>query len=70
MVKGLSSPEFSAFSACVTLSSGDARLPDWLSTLPRQPTVYATLGTTFNRSPDTFQAILAALSAAPVSPGS
>ena len=44
------------------LSSGDARLPDWLSTLPRQPAVYATLGTTFNRSPDTFQAILTALS--------
>ena len=43
------------------LSSGDARLPDWLSTLPHQPTVYATLGTTFNRSPGTFQAILTAL---------
>jgi UDP:flavonoid glycosyltransferase YjiC (YdhE family) len=48
------------------LSSGDARLPDWLSTLPRQPTVYATLGTTFNRSPGTFQAILSALSPEPV----
>ena len=48
------------------LSSGDARLPDWLSTLPRQPTVYATLGTTFNRSPGTFQAILTALSTEPV----
>ena len=47
------------------LSHGDARLPDWLATLPRQPTVYASLGTTFNRSPDTFQAILAALSAEP-----
>ena len=48
------------------LSSGDARLPDWLSTLPHQPTVYATLGTTFNRSPGTFQAILTALSTEPV----
>ena len=48
------------------MSSGDARLPDWLSTLPRQPTVYATLGTTFNRSPGTFQAILTALSTEPV----
>jgi MGT family glycosyltransferase len=45
------------------LSGGDAELPDWLSTLPHQTTVYATLGTTFNRSPDTFRAILAALSA-------
>jgi UDP:flavonoid glycosyltransferase YjiC (YdhE family) len=44
------------------LSSGEARLPDWLATLPHQPTVYATLGTTFNRSPGTFQAILTALS--------
>jgi MGT family glycosyltransferase len=42
--------------------SGDERLPDWLNTLPKQPTVYATLGTTFNQSPDTFQAILTALS--------
>jgi UDP:flavonoid glycosyltransferase YjiC (YdhE family) len=48
------------------LSSGDVRLPDWLSTLPHQPTVYATLGTTFNRSPNTFQAILSALSTEPV----
>ncbi len=44
------------------LSSGDARLPDWMDTLPDQPTVYATLGTTFNQSPDTFRAILTALS--------
>ena len=42
------------------LSGGDARLPDWVSTLPSQPTVYATLGTTFNRVPETFQAILTA----------
>ena len=48
------------------LSCGDARLPDWLSTLPRKPTVYATLGTTFNRSPGTFQAILTALSTEPM----
>lgn len=44
------------------LSSGDAKPPDWLDTLPDQPTVYATLGTTFNQSPNTFRAILAALS--------
>lgn len=43
------------------LSSGDARLPDWLHTLARQPTVYASLGTTFNQSPGTFQSILTAL---------
>lgn len=47
-------------------SGDDARAPDWLSTLRRQPTVYATLGTTFNRSPGTFQAILDALRTEPV----
>jgi UDP:flavonoid glycosyltransferase YjiC (YdhE family) len=48
------------------LSSGNARLPDWLSRLPRRPTIYATLGTTFNQSPGTFQAILSALGTEPV----
>jgi UDP:flavonoid glycosyltransferase YjiC (YdhE family) len=43
------------------LSSG-GRLPDWMETLPDQPTVYATLGTTFNQSPATFRSILTALS--------
>jgi UDP:flavonoid glycosyltransferase YjiC (YdhE family) len=43
------------------LSSAD-RLPEWISALPDRPTVYATLGTTFNQSPATFQAILTALS--------
>ncbi len=43
--------------------SSDARLPDWMITaLPDRPTIYATLGTTFNQAPGTFQAILAALS--------
>ena len=47
--------------------SGDARLPDWLTALPDRPTIYATLGTTFNRAPATFRAILAALSMEDVS---
>lgn len=42
------------------LSSGGV-LPDWMGTLPDQPTVYATLGTTFNHAPATFQSILSAL---------
>ena len=42
-------------------SSAD-RLPEWIRALPARPTIYATLGTTFNQSPATFQAILAALS--------
>ncbi len=48
------------------LSQGEGRLPEWLATLPRRPTVYATMGTTFNRSPATFSAVLSALSAEPV----
>jgi UDP:flavonoid glycosyltransferase YjiC (YdhE family) len=43
-------------------SSAGAALPDWLASLPAQPTVYATLGTTFNQSPATFQAIVDAFS--------
>jgi UDP:flavonoid glycosyltransferase YjiC (YdhE family) len=42
--------------------STNARLPDWMSKLSDQPTVYATLGTTFNQAPSTFQAILSAFS--------
>lgn len=42
--------------------SSDDRLPAWITTLPDRPTIYATLGTTFNQAPGTFQAILAALS--------
>ncbi|MBN1200770.1 MAG: hypothetical protein JXJ20_02835 [Anaerolineae bacterium] len=37
-------------------------LPAWVHTLPDQPTIYATLGTTFNQAPDRFQALIAALS--------
>src|SRR5205807_6858271 len=29
-------------------------LPPWVADLPARPTVYATLGTVFNRSPDIF----------------
>ncbi len=37
-------------------------LPTWVSSLPDQPTVYATLGTTFNQKPGHFRALIAALS--------
>jgi UDP:flavonoid glycosyltransferase YjiC (YdhE family) len=46
--------------------SGDALLPDWITALPARPTIYATLGTTFNQSPATFQAVLTALNTADV----
>jgi len=41
--------------------SGDEKLPGWMDALPDRPTVHVTLGTTFNQSPGTFQAILDAL---------
>jgi UDP:flavonoid glycosyltransferase YjiC (YdhE family) len=45
------------------LSGGDV-LPAWVEELPDdRPTVHVTLGTTFNQSPETFQAVLDALSA-------
>lgn len=43
------------------LNSSDM-LPAWIDKLPDRPTVHVTLGTTFNQSPDTFQAILDGLS--------
>jgi len=49
------------------LSAGEAKPPDWLAALARRPTVYATLGTTFNRTPATFEAILTALCDEPIS---
>jgi len=41
-------------------------LPDWINTLPDQPTVYATLGTTFNQSPRVFRSLIDGLGAEPV----
>ncbi len=40
--------------------------PAWQPTWPDRPTLYATLGTTFNQSPQTFQALIDALSEEPV----
>jgi UDP:flavonoid glycosyltransferase YjiC (YdhE family) len=41
-------------------STGEG-LPPWLDVLPDRPTVYATLGTVFNRRSDIFETILAGL---------
>jgi UDP:flavonoid glycosyltransferase YjiC (YdhE family) len=41
-------------------------LPGWVESLPARPTVYATLGTVFNKRPDLFAAIIAALGDEPV----
>lgn len=39
---------------------GNTVLPEWLQSMPNRITVYATLGTTFNQSPDTFLAVIEA----------
>lgn len=41
--------------------SGNESLPGWVQNLPKQPTVYATLGTVFNRRPAFFQAMIEGL---------
>lgn len=46
--------------------TGDEALPDWVAALPERPTVYATLGTIFNKRADLFAAILAALGGEPI----
>ena len=48
-----------------TVSAG-ARLPDWVERLPDRPTVLASLGTVFNKTPGVLEAIVAALAKEPV----
>ncbi len=53
----------------VNFESGDETLPPWVADLPDRSTVYATLGTVFNRGSEglaTFQAMLAALRDEPI----
>jgi len=44
----------------------DERAPTWVDDLPPRPTVYATLGTAYNRTPGIFAAILDALGDEPL----
>ena len=46
--------------------SGDERLPAWVAALPARPTIFATLGTVFNKDASVFAAILAALQDEPI----
>lgn len=46
--------------------SSDEQLPAWVQDLPEQPTVYATLGTVFNRVTDVLRAILDGLGGEPI----
>ncbi len=42
--------------------SGDDALPTWVDDLPDRPIIYATLGTTFNKAPAVFRALIDGLS--------
>jgi UDP:flavonoid glycosyltransferase YjiC (YdhE family) len=46
--------------------SGNEELPAWVDQLPARPTVYATLGSVYNRTPGIFQAIIEGLREEPV----
>jgi len=46
--------------------SGDERLPAWVARLPARPTVHASLGTIFHRTPGVFPAILEGLRDEPI----
>ncbi len=47
-------------------SGGAAVLPEWVATLPKQPTVYVSMGTVFNRAPEIFREILDGLQDEPL----
>jgi hypothetical protein len=48
-----------------TMSPG-AQLPDWVERLPERPTVLASLGTVFNKTPGVLEAIVGALAEEPL----
>ena len=47
-------------------TSSDDALPAWVDALPARPTIYATLGTAFNKAPAVFRALIDALGSLPV----
>jgi MGT family glycosyltransferase len=46
--------------------SGEEQLPEWIAHLPDRPTVYASLGTAYNRTPGVFNTILNGLRDEPI----
>ena len=59
-------PTMHAFRYTGFSQSGDEKLPEWVGELGKRPTVYATLGTVFNRRTDLLSAILEGLRGEPV----
>lgn len=45
---------------------GEAELPAWVKTLPPRPTIYASMGTVFNKAPEIFRNILEGLRDEPI----
>jgi UDP:flavonoid glycosyltransferase YjiC (YdhE family) len=62
---GVMPATFYAIRPSIPALTGAEQIPDWVSDLrrKRQPVVYGTLGTIFNKNDDVFAALLAALSA-------
>lgn len=46
--------------------SGNEALPAWVAELPDQPTIYASMGTSFNNVPEIFKLIIAGLAGEPL----
>ncbi len=59
-------PRNARFLRHISTVAPGAHLPDWVERLPDQPTVLASLGTVFNKTPGVLEAIVAALAEEPV----
>ncbi|HEX5165321.1 MAG TPA: glycosyltransferase [Thermomicrobiales bacterium] len=64
--QGLDLPETTLAIQNIPFDSDGQELPDWIAQLPERLTVYASLGTAYNRSADVFDAILSAVRLEPV----
>ena len=58
-------PDNIRFLRHVSTVSPGAQLPEWVGRLPDRPTVFASLGTVFNKTPGVLEAIVAALAEEP-----
>jgi UDP:flavonoid glycosyltransferase YjiC (YdhE family) len=59
-------PRNARFFQHISTVAPGTRLPDWVERLPDRPTVLASLGTVFNKTPGVLEAIVAALAEEPV----
>lgn len=72
MPPGFELPAFATLSSARSLRPvlhdhiADEQLPAWIADLPEQPTIYATLGTVFNRETAVFKTLMSAVRDEPV----